>query len=76
MKRVHGQGDIDNNTTRQPVMAKLTKDQIHTAIVLKNGAEDCQKKLDALFKETNKIDPKKASQLKRIIGKLKTWCVT
>ena len=69
-------GDIDNNTTKQPVMAELTKDQIHTVIVLKNDTEDSVKKLEAIFKEMNKIDPKKASHLKRIIGKLKTWCGT
>lgn len=57
-------------------MAELTKDQIHALIDLKNDAEVCQKKLDAIFKEMNKIDAKKASHLKRIIGKLKTWYET
>ncbi|MDO9163490.1 MAG: hypothetical protein Q8N35_00865 [Methylococcaceae bacterium] len=57
-------------------MAELTKDQIHALIDLKNDAEDCQKKLDAIYKEMNKIDSKKASHLKRIIGKLKTWYET
>jgi hypothetical protein len=54
-------------------MAELNKDQIHTIIDLKNDAEVCAKKLEAIFMEMNKIDPKKASHLKRIIGKLKTW---
>ena len=57
-------------------MAELTKDQILSLIDLKNEAEDCQKRLDAIFKEMRKIDSKKASHLKRIIGKLKTWYKT
>ncbi|MDD2800379.1 MAG: hypothetical protein PHC94_09335 [Methylobacter sp.] len=57
-------------------MTELTKDQIHALIDLKNDAEDCQKKLDTIHKEMSKIDSKKASYLKRIIGKLKTWCET
>ena len=57
-------------------MTELTKDQIHALIGLKNDAEECLKKLDAIFKEMNKIDAKKASHLKRNIGKLKTWYET
>jgi len=57
-------------------MAELTKDQILSLIDLKNEAEECQIRLDAIFKEMRKIDSKKASHLKRIIGKLKTWYKT
>jgi len=53
-------------------MAEFTKDQILSLIDLKNEAEDCQKRLEAVFKEMRKIDSKKASQLNCIIGKLKT----
>jgi hypothetical protein len=57
-------------------MVEFTKEQIHSLINLKNEAEDCQKKLSAIFNEMKAIDSKKASHLNRIIGKLKTWCVT
>ena len=54
-------------------MAELTEDQINALIELKNETEACAKQLEGIYKEVKKIDSKKASYLKRIVGKLKTW---
>lgn len=57
-------------------MAALSKEQINQLIDLKNEAEDCVKQLDTIFHHMRRIDTKKAAHLKRLIGKLKTWCDT
>lgn len=57
-------------------MAAPSKEQINQLIALKNEAESCLKQLVVIFHHMRRIDTKKASHLKRLIGKLKTWCDT